>query len=260
MILETCQLLCSVWHMKDPTHSIYKPSYRLTHKNHPCAIWARTSRPNYVWLCTLGKELCKEYTFRYGKIHKCQSILNELGDNVPPGFEVHTWTEPPQAMPDEYKKKNSIFAYRKYYKYGKTHLHYWKKRNVPFFIMQSDASAVTSTQTDLTSMHKSIQDSHTLVSSRVADATIRHTRCTRLTMLQSPTSDTYCTRQELSNESNNKEHKHIQFKWKGSVYSGTIVSRKPGGINGKDQIKIDFDDKNKKVPPWRWIALECLSN
>lgn len=243
MILETCQLLCSVWHIKDPTHSIYEPPYRLTHKNHPCAIWARTSRPNYVWLCTLGKELCKEYTFRYGKIHKCQSMLNELEHNVPISFGVHEWTEPPQAMPDEYKKKNSVLAYRQYYRYGKTHLHFWKNRNVPFF-MQTDSSAVVASKkrdvmikTDLMSTHKSSQDSHSSVSSRVAGATRRRTR-----------------------ESDSKENKHIQFKWKGSVYSGTIVNRKPGGVNGKDQIKIHFDHKNERVPPWKWIYLECLSN
>ena len=29
---------------------------------------------NYVWLCDLGIELCKEYTHRYGKRHKSQII------------------------------------------------------------------------------------------------------------------------------------------------------------------------------------------
>ena len=35
MILETCQMLCSVWHIIDPEHKIYTPVYKLTHKITP---------------------------------------------------------------------------------------------------------------------------------------------------------------------------------------------------------------------------------
>lgn len=48
--------------------------YRLTHKNHPCSIWTRKSKANYMWLAELGLELCTEYTHRYDKIHKTEQI------------------------------------------------------------------------------------------------------------------------------------------------------------------------------------------
>ena len=127
MILETTQLLCSAWHMTDPEHCVYKPCYKLTHKNHPCAIWTRESIQNYKWLCELGIELCKEYTHRYGKIHKCQAYIYDLSLNIPklPNIELTAFR---QAMPDMYKDKNAVEAYRQYYFFDKLHLHSWNGR------------------------------------------------------------------------------------------------------------------------------------
>jgi len=107
------------------TNSLYIPPYKLTHKNHPCAVWVRESLDNYKWLVILGKELCKEYTYRYGKIHKCEAYIDSLSENVPP-LESIGFTKPAQAMPDEYKGRSSIKAYRRYYTNGKRHLHSWK--------------------------------------------------------------------------------------------------------------------------------------
>ncbi len=72
MILETAQLLCGVHHMVESKIEI---PYKLSHKNHPCSIWARECIENYVWLCDLGMELCFEYTYRYGKKHKSQAVF-----------------------------------------------------------------------------------------------------------------------------------------------------------------------------------------
>lgn len=68
MILESAQLLCGVHHMTES--NINDIPYKLSHKNHPCSIWAREDISNYLWLCELGLELCKEYTYRYGRRHK----------------------------------------------------------------------------------------------------------------------------------------------------------------------------------------------
>jgi hypothetical protein len=59
MILETAQLLCGVHHVTDEVTTKYRTStdqvpYKLSHKNHPCAIWARKSLSNYLYLCELG--------------------------------------------------------------------------------------------------------------------------------------------------------------------------------------------------------------
>lgn len=132
MILESCQLLCTAWHMLDPQHERFSPPLKKTHFNHPCAKWARESKQNYLWLCELGLELCKEYTFRYEKTHKYESLLVELKTKVPCINEK--LTIPSLCMPDEYKVFDSfIFSYRYYYVHGKKHIHKWKKRTVPFF-------------------------------------------------------------------------------------------------------------------------------
>lgn len=132
MILETCQLLCSVHYM---VLSPYIPPYKLTHKNHPCAIWARNSLANYIWLVELGKALCEEYTYRYNKIHKCQQILFQLENNLPPISDIG-FTPPAQAMPDVYKDQDAIEAYRQYYFFGKNDLLSWKKRDIPHWIQE----------------------------------------------------------------------------------------------------------------------------
>jgi hypothetical protein len=137
MCLESCQILCSVHYM---VNSKYKPPYKLTHKNHPCCVWVRKSLANYKWLVEMSIELCKEYTFRYGKIHKCQAYIEELGKNLPP-IEDIGFTAPALAMPDEYKDKlhcteSSIESYRNYYYFSKYKLHSWKKRDIPEWILE----------------------------------------------------------------------------------------------------------------------------
>jgi hypothetical protein len=57
--------------------------YKKTHFNHPSNKWARESLSNYVWLCDLGMELCKEYTHRYGKRHKTQEHIEWCMLNLP---------------------------------------------------------------------------------------------------------------------------------------------------------------------------------
>lgn len=132
MILETAQLLCTAHLLSD---SDYTPPYKLTHKNHPCAKWVRESLENYNWLVQLGKELCKEYTYRYKKIHKTQRIIEELEINLPPLPEIG-FTTPAQAMPDIYKDNDVVSAYRTYYYFEKFDLHSWKNREEPEWITE----------------------------------------------------------------------------------------------------------------------------
>ena len=139
MPLETCQMLCAVWLISDPEHNIYKPPYKLCHKNHPCTVWARESIDNYNWLCELGVELCKEYTNRYGKIHGCEKYINEMKKHTPPIPNIG-FTSPAQAMPNEYKDQDPTVAYKHYYFFDKFNLHSWKSgkniRNKPIWITE----------------------------------------------------------------------------------------------------------------------------
>ena len=125
MVLETSQLLCGV-HWVNGCEAPYK----LSHKNHPSAIWSRESLSNYLYLCELGLELCKEYTYRYGKRHKSQEVIEWCLTNKP-NIVDKGFTEPPKAMPDEYKVDSVVESYRKYYKGAKSSLAAWKKREIP---------------------------------------------------------------------------------------------------------------------------------
>jgi len=127
MILETAQLLCGVHHMTEqPTN----PPYKLSHKNHPCSIWARESLTNYLWLCELGLELSKEYTYRYGKRHKSQDVIEWCIENKP-NIPEKGFTEPARAMPEQYKVKSVVESYRNYYNGEKVSFSKWKNRQKP---------------------------------------------------------------------------------------------------------------------------------
>jgi len=128
MILETAQLLCGVHHMTDQVTN--QVPYKLSHKNHPCAIWSRESLSNYLYLCDLGLELCKEYTYRYGKRHKSQDVIEWCVTNKPNICDKE-FTEPARAMPNEYKVDSVVESYRNYYIGEKSKIAVWKNREIP---------------------------------------------------------------------------------------------------------------------------------
>jgi hypothetical protein len=126
MILETAQLLCG-------THWVLgnEAPYKLSHKNHPCAIWTRECVENYVWLCDLGMALCKEYTYRYEKKHKSQEIIEWCYEHLPNIRTNGAITPFALAMPDECKVTNPVMSYRIYYMIHKRDICVWKNRNNP---------------------------------------------------------------------------------------------------------------------------------
>ena len=117
MPLETAQMLCSALQTNDYSDT----AYRATHMKHPCTIWTGTTRNNYLWLCRHGLELCREYTRRYSKTHKCQQVIQtcmDLADKIPKG----PLTDFVQAMPSRFKDSDPITAYRRYYRKGKEYM------------------------------------------------------------------------------------------------------------------------------------------
>jgi hypothetical protein len=151
MILEYAQLLSTAHRVLDGVSTIDRGGatgrqrttyilpdsrdtvlYRTTHVNHPSAIWVRQSDSNYIWLLQLLDSLCKEYTYRYGKVHKVEregllKQLYTLPTNIPNG----EFGDPTPAMPDEYKATNSIQSYHNYYNGPKAHFAKWTKRPTP---------------------------------------------------------------------------------------------------------------------------------
>lgn len=126
MVLEVSQLLCGVhWVLGG------EAPYKLSHKNHPCAIWSRECIENYIWLCDLGFELCAEYTYRYGKRHKSQDIIEWCFMNQPNLRDNGDITEFALAMPDECKVGSVVDSYREYYMTEKRSMGVWKNREIP---------------------------------------------------------------------------------------------------------------------------------
>lgn len=119
MVLETAQLLCGVYENG-------KAPYKRTHYNHPCSIWTRTSLENFDWLVNYGFALCKEYTHRYGKIHKSEEVIQWCSLNKP-NLDSNGLTAFAQAMPDVYRRSDPIEAYRGYYCNSKRDIATWNK-------------------------------------------------------------------------------------------------------------------------------------
>ena len=130
------------WKLDDP--ELDNLLYKVSHCNHPSAVWVRKGHENYEWLHSLLVELCKEYTFRYGKIHKCEysglvDALHYLPFNIP----VKLFSEPPACMPDKYiVAGDAVASYQNYVRDGKQHIHSWKNRPVPYFIVESDDESI----------------------------------------------------------------------------------------------------------------------
>lgn len=160
MILETAQLLSTAHRIIDGIEYVEKkyvngslpPRYRnvkrwslddsrdnvlyqATHINHPSAVWCRATNNNYNWLYCHFVALLKEYTYRYGKVHKCASMSNIL--RFTPQFIPSGYLTPvtPAMAPEYLISNDSVTNYRNYYKRGKTHLHKWTKRQPPEWLV-----------------------------------------------------------------------------------------------------------------------------
>lgn len=129
MVLESAQILSTV------AGGPYKP----THQNHPCTLWAGANITNFNWLLRHALALSEEYTLRYGKRHKCRDVIEQIATrsahqlprNIGQGF-----TDFVQCMPDQYKDKDPVIAYRRYY-HSKAGFATWKTQE-PYWWMQNE--------------------------------------------------------------------------------------------------------------------------
>jgi hypothetical protein len=109
MQIESAQM-CSTAHWETGSQAPYKRA----HWNHPSTKWVRESIQHYEWLVFHGLEICEEFTKRYGKHHKTQSVLEWLQIHKP-NIPDKGFTPPPQCMPDEFKRQDTIEAYKTFY-------------------------------------------------------------------------------------------------------------------------------------------------
>ena len=135
MILECAQLLyCAHWILNPD--NLPEGAYKKTHPNHPSAIWTRESIENYEFVQELAMELCKEYTYRYEKIHKTQKHIDWL--RTPPlDIPAIKMTPFRLAMPDKYKTEDPVESYQIFYRESKMKerdIVSYKKREWPEFL------------------------------------------------------------------------------------------------------------------------------
>lgn len=131
MILESAQLLSTAHRMLDGKFKIgltetgrrqqqwdheNSALYKATHVNHPSAVWVRESDENYEWLYDHFIALTQEYSSRYfGRTHATAKLLAHDLCLPPKNIKCGNMTKMPQAMPECYQNKDSVFAYRSYY-------------------------------------------------------------------------------------------------------------------------------------------------
>jgi hypothetical protein len=130
MILESAQMLSTCVNLMNGSQVA---PYKNAHPKHPCTLWVMESKANFLWLCELAKELHEEFKHRRGKSHKSYEVVKFCENNIP-NFDKQELTPFAQAMDDEYKHKDTVKAYRNYYKRGKQHLHQWTNREQPNWI------------------------------------------------------------------------------------------------------------------------------
>lgn len=155
MVLESAQLLCTAHRVldgaKDPKSRAYvlpEPSetdlyYKASHVNHPCAIWARSTSANYIWLSNMLNALCDEYYFRYGSRKKvpvhhkvARTGLNVALMRLPDNISDGPLTAFSLSMPDEYKVPGDpVSSYRAYYLGDKRGLLKYTQRSAPDWII-----------------------------------------------------------------------------------------------------------------------------
>lgn len=132
MQIESAQMLCTTfWHFG------HEAPYKKCFFNHPSTKWVRESIEHFNWLLNHGLEICEEFEKRYGKPHVtkntliwCQTNRNALNGLI----STNSFIPPPQCMPEEYKKQDTLEAYRNFYildKIGVKKLNYNKLNNQP---------------------------------------------------------------------------------------------------------------------------------
>lgn len=132
MLLESTQLLWTAQHVAYAPEIVpdlesapttmssagRQHGYRLTHRNHPCAIWTRATIGNYRWLVALARALATEYHWRWparSQPHACEVHVEWLATHEPP-LPALPLTMPATAMPPEYRISSSPTAcYKAFY-------------------------------------------------------------------------------------------------------------------------------------------------
>jgi hypothetical protein len=121
MTLETAQILSTAAHLLGQ-----KAPYRPTHLLHPCVVWTAACRGNWNWAVAHGLALADEYRRRFGRTHKCATVLRwarRRGVGPKGSARRRPFV---QAMPERYRGRDAVAAYRRYYVAEKARFATWR--------------------------------------------------------------------------------------------------------------------------------------
>tara|TARA_Y100000361_G_C11119892_1_gene322586 strand:- start:87 stop:596 length:510 start_codon:yes stop_codon:yes gene_type:complete len=122
MIVESAQMMASALRRHGATDDMMPLTkagtpYKGGYKHHPCTVWVGDSYANFMWLSHHAEALLDEYYERFGKVHACHNPIYQMS-SMKSVFATSTrdyLTPFAQAMPDEYKNRCAVTAYRNYY-------------------------------------------------------------------------------------------------------------------------------------------------
>ena len=118
---------------------VNKQCYLQTHANHPSAVWTRSGNLNYEWLYQHTMALNDEFVKRYpgsAKVHLAWSKNKDFLRTKPANIPYVDFTDPPQAMPLEFKQDDTVKAYKAFYIGAKSKFAVWKHGNVPSWYLK----------------------------------------------------------------------------------------------------------------------------
>jgi hypothetical protein len=117
--------------------------YRAVHVGHPCTVWTMKSKQNYIWHYDHFYALCLEYTYRYGKIHATQTLLDEIL-SIPPINIPSLGLEPfvlAMGSNPECIYEDPVVSYRTFYQTKQDRFKMvWSNRDIPIWFSTRKAS------------------------------------------------------------------------------------------------------------------------
>lgn len=153
MIIEEAQMLCTAVRLKMPAFARRADAhlYRMTHVNHPCAVWARENMGNFRVAYGYWLSMAVEYQHRFLRMHetyrKLSPVLREAVNDIEfeRTFERKSRTPHPQCFGDlrsvcETDEPWPVNAYRLYYRAKGTTFRRpmkWSSRPAPFWLKEA---------------------------------------------------------------------------------------------------------------------------
>ena len=134
MGLEAVQMLSRPYNAPGSAHAppprLDGTPYRGGYPRHPATLWVCESMDHWEWLARHAAAIFDEYERRFGAPSRPREALAYMRAR-PPLWLPPGWRDPPQCMPDDYKRACAVEAYRAYYGGAKAHLHRWTAAEPP---------------------------------------------------------------------------------------------------------------------------------